>query len=90
MKQIHQFKAGDLIRDRFGSVFRILEDARPSVAYHLWQRVDGKLQPMHGPVAVAEALAEWVAGEPTPYFSKGTPWLFQSDIKTAVLYEVIE
>lgn len=90
MKQIHQFRAGDLIRDRFGSVFRILEDARPSVAYHLWQRVGGKLQPMHGPVAVAEALAEYVSGEPTPYLSAGSPWFFQADIKTAIFYEVIQ
>jgi hypothetical protein len=90
MKRIHQFKAGDLIRDRFGAIFRIVEDAKPSMAHHLWQPANGKKIPLHGPVSVAEASAQWVGGEPTPHFFEGSPWFFQADIKTSILYEVIK
>ena len=87
MKRVHQLKAGDLIR-HYGAVFRVIEDARPSYSFALWYRKAGKCEPLHGPVDTAEARAEWVGGEPTPYFSKDTPWLFQGNFSDGLFLEV--
>jgi hypothetical protein len=89
MKRVHQFKAGDLIQHH-GAVFRILEDAKPCYGFALWARENGKCKPLAGPVDTAEARAEWVSGEPTPYFSKNTPWLFQGNFSTGLFLEVTQ
>ena len=80
LKYIKDFKAGDIVYYQ-GAVFRILEDARPVVAYHLWQRVNGKLQPMHGPVDTAQTRGEWLSGETVfGYFGPDCdPWVFQGN-----------
>jgi hypothetical protein len=72
MKRVHQFKAGDLIQHH-GAVFRILEDAKPCYGFALWAREGGNCKPLDGPVDTAEARAEWVSGEPTPFFQKIRP-----------------
>ena len=89
MKRVHQFKAGDLIQHH-GAVFRILEDAKPCYGFALWAREGGNCKPLDGPVDTAEARPEWVSGEPTRYFSKNTPWLFQGNFSTGLFLEVTQ
>jgi hypothetical protein len=68
--------------------FGLLKTPGPLMAFR--HREGGKCKPLDGPVDTAEARAEWVSGEPTPYFSKNTPWLFQGNFSTGLFLEVTQ
>jgi hypothetical protein len=70
--------------------FGLLKTLGPLMAFPFGIVKNGKCKPLDGPVDTAEARAEWVSGEPTPYFSKNTPWLFQGNFSTGLFLEVTQ
>lgn len=78
-KYIAQFKAGDLVRAH-GGVFKITEDARPSLTHGTREWISGKGF-VYYPEApdCAFALAVCVEGNFPGYFEPGSSWNFQGN-----------
>lgn len=75
-KYIHDFKAGDIVHFH-GARFRILEDAKHSLA-HLPEA--SAIERAHGPSDCAWAPAVCIDGSETRgYIEHGKPWTFQGN-----------
>jgi len=87
-KYIHQFKVGDLVCAH-GGVFKIVENAKPSIAHHTVDRSNGQFKYLPEAPDCAYAKAVCVEGEFPGYFKPGSDWTFQGNFR-AGQYTLVE
>ena len=77
-KYISQLKAGDVVHAH-GGKFRVIEDAKPSIAHHTIDRTNGQYKQLPEAPDCAYAKAVCIEGEFKGYFSVGSDWTFQGN-----------